>query len=118
MKDFTYRKLKDYMLFKCTAKYEKELFKSYILFVKKILDEKHMDSAILDLRQKKGEIPVFDRYELAELIANACGSRYFIAVLDLKCTIDKFTENVAANRGANYFASDDINEIKKWLKSQ
>ncbi len=117
MENVTYRVCKGYVLFKCNVEYEKELFKSYILFVKKVLDEKHMDTAILDIRQKKGIIPVFDKYELAELIANTCGSKYCLAVWEQKQYIDRFASDVAANRGANYFASHDIKEIKKWIKT-
>jgi hypothetical protein len=117
MKDVTYRKLKDYVLFKCTAKYEKELYKSYILFVKKVLDDKKMGTAIIDLRDTKSDVPTFDKFELAEFMVKTWGNKYCLGIWNVKSMINKFFETVAVNRGATVFVSDDINEIKKWLKS-
>jgi len=116
MKGISYRIIKDCMIFKCTADYEKELYQSFILFIKKTLLEKHRNKLIVDLRYVKGDIPDFDRFELGVSLAKNMGSKYSMGILSLKEKINKFAENVAVNRGANVFVSYDLNEILQWFK--
>jgi len=115
MRDVTYRKCRDYVLFKCTAEYEMELYKSYIVFVKTILDEKHMDTAIIDLRDTKSDVPTFDKFELAGFMLQTWGRNYRLGILNDKSLINKFFETVMVNRGGIVFVSGDFGEIKKWI---
>lgn len=116
MKGISSRVLKDCILFKIKVEYDRELFNSFIQMLKNTLDINHLTNAIVDLRSIKGDIPFMDRYVLAKSIAAILPSKYKLAVLYDRTKITKFAENVAVNRGAYFFVSHDMKEIKDWFK--
>ncbi|MEO7427394.1 MAG: hypothetical protein ABI036_19565 [Fibrobacteria bacterium] len=69
---------------------------------------------LIDLRQIEGTIPTVDRYELGEYMAEKI-SDCEISSISKKETYNKVGENVAVNRGAKVFSTDDENQAREWI---
>jgi len=60
-------------------------------------------------------VPTMDRFFLGETIAKLLGSKIKLAIVWPGEHINKFTENVAVNRGTQLLIVGDIETAKEWL---
>jgi hypothetical protein len=76
------------------------------------------DLVLLDCRSLEGELPVMDRFDVAEYGASAVPHSIKIAVLAQEEQIlsDRFFENVARNRGLTLSMFSDPDEALEWLQ--
>lgn len=56
-----------------------------------------------------------EKFHIGSLLAELIGDKYQIAILRKQQYINKFTENVAVNRGARLLVTGDEAEALKWL---
>jgi len=89
---------------------------------KKILEElyaqcveKNIHRLLVDITKKDGVIPTMDRFDLGELIAKLFSFKIKFAVIVKKDQMNKFSETVAVNRGANLYVFSDQKEALEWL---
>ena len=61
-----------------------------------------------------GPIPEFERFRLGEYIAKVCKGISIVSILQPQY-INKFGENTAVNRGADFLVTSDRVEAQNWL---
>ncbi len=73
---------------------------------------------MIDIREKDGSIPEMDRFFLGEYIAKLNLNKWIkTAVIAKKEQINKFSETVAQNRGAQLYISSTEEDAYEWLLS-
>ncbi len=80
--------------------------------------EKHRRSRVLlDCRRMTGNMPVLDRFQVAEYGATELRQLWRLALLNREDVVlhDNFVENVAVNRGMNMKLFTDFREAELWL---
>jgi len=75
-------------------------------------------SILADVTGTTGAFSSFDRYELGSKLVELFHGRYKIVTVELAKRINKMVENVAVNRGVNYFITDNREAALGWLLDQ
>ena len=70
---------------------------------------------LLDIREFSAPNNELDRFMAGEAIAKFFPSSFKIVAVRSADLMDKFAENVAVNRGANFMVVSDFDEAVSWL---
>lgn len=109
-------KKEDYIYFKIKGDYSWKNERPKFDEIVKASDNLNCETILLDCREINYDVSTFDRYEIGEYIAENYGERNLkIALLGNPKKLDRFTETVAQNRGANFRMFTEENEALKWL---
>jgi hypothetical protein len=115
--DIIYEKHKDFLLIKYNSYNSMEEFYYSLEKALKICKEKKYSNLILDIINVDfKKISFTDKYDGSEKIAELFGYPNKIAVLAPKKYHDSFSEDVAANRGANIKGFQDMNDAINWIR--
>ncbi len=73
--------------------------------------------ALLDCRGMTGDLPVIDRFKVAEYGSSKQPQLKQLALVNREDVVlaDNFVENVASNRGLNTRIFTDMTEAQRWL---
>jgi len=73
--------------------------------------------ALLDIRDLSRPKSGYDRFVVGEYIAQVWGPplKLRVAAVAVPDMINKFTEDTAVNRGADFLVTDDMYEAIRWL---
>lgn len=80
-------------------------------------DKHQLSKVLLDCRNIKGKMPVFDRFQVAEYGASKRRQIGRFALLNREDVLlpDNFVENVAVNRGMQMKIFTDFEQAERWL---
>ena len=69
---------------------------------------------LIEAEETFGPIPEFERYQMGKYIAAVCQGISIVCILKPQY-INKFGENTAVNRGADFMVTGDRMEAQNWL---
>ena len=115
--DLAFREADGYLLVQVEGEWTPEAVQQGIEEVAQAAEERGHDRVLLDIRNMSGPKTDLHRFLAGEHAAKAWGHplRLKVAAVYKEELIDKFTENVAVNRGANIIVLSDIDEAIEWL---
>lgn len=105
----------DYLLATVSGYYSLDLFITAIHEVSEHCKKENLKKALLDLRNLEGDPSILDRYRFGLEIAKAWGPLLKVAAVAKPEAINKMGENTAVNRGANVWATPDMELALQWL---
>jgi hypothetical protein len=107
----------DYLLVEFTGEFCVKAGKRCVDKMALACKEHQCMNILLDCRKMTGDMPVFNRFQVAEYGAAELGmvSKFALVVRPEIVLPDKFVENVAVNRGMNLKVLSDFEQADHWL---
>ena len=114
--NLAFREADRYLLVQVEGEWTPEAMKKAIEEVAQAAEERGHDRVLVDIRNMSGPKIGFHRFLAGEHAARAWGPLHLkVAAVYKEELINKFTENVAVNRAANFIVLSDIDEAIEWL---
>ena len=104
-----------YLLAEASGVYSLEMMISIIHELADQCRKETLGKALLDLRNVAGNPGILDRHRFGLEIAKAWGPLLKVAAVAKPEAINKMGENTAVNRGANVWATPDMELALQWL---
>lgn len=106
----------DYILITVTGNYDYRNFVEYPKIILQICESENIYKVIIDgLKVEPEELPIIERFFLAEQAAEILRHRVKLAIVWHKYYIDGFMESVAVNRDALLRIFGTFKEAETWL---
>jgi len=106
----------NFLYYTLSGEYDKNDFLSYPGKVAATCEKEQIFNVLINALKVNGtNLPTMDRYFLGEAIAKLLGPKIKLAIVWPGEHINKFTENVAVNRGTQLLIVGDFETAKKWL---
>jgi hypothetical protein len=104
-----------YLLIRYEGKWEPEAVHEAILRAVKEAETRGYNRSLWDIRGLSAPVTDLDRFLAGEQIAQTTGGKLRIAAVYPSEFINKFAENTAINRGAQFVVLPDFEAALKWL---
>jgi len=112
-------KKENFLYYTLSGKYDKNDFMLYPKMVADDCEKENIYNVLIHALKVKGtNLPTMDRYFLGETIAKILGPKIKLAIVWPGEHINKFTENVAVNRGTQLLIVGDFETAKEWLLTE
>ena len=109
-------KKEKFLYYTLSGEYDKNDFMLYPKMVADDCEKENIYNVLINgLKVNGTNVPTMDRFFLGETIANLLGSKIKLAIVWPGEHINKFTENVAVNRGTQLLIVGDFETAKEWL---
>lgn len=116
---YVFDKRKNYLALVITGEYDKDEFMSYPKLILEEAEKENVNKVLIDILQLKGtNIPLMDRFFIAERISTQIGGKVKLAIAWPKEHINKFAETVAVNRGGLMNVVDTVDAAQEWLLNE
>ena len=113
---YLFSKNDGYITLAMSGEYHKDDFMTYPDLILAKCEKEHIGKVLVDGSNLSGtNVPVMDRYFIAENLANLLRFKVKVAVVWPKEHITRFAENVAVNRGSSMIVVDSMEAAHKWL---
>jgi len=83
--------------------------------VYKQCQKNNLRRVLIDVSEAEGEWKDFDRFLAGEKVSQVFKHHYKILAIDKEENINKFAENTAVNRGADFLVTPDRKKGLEWL---
>ena len=106
-----------YLLFEFFGEFSIEAGKQCVDRMAEACAKRDRSKVLLDCRKMTGNMPVFERFKVAEYGATKRDRIERLALLNREDVVlpDNFVENVATNRGMDMKVFTDLEEAIRWL---
>ncbi len=106
----------NFLYYTLSGEYDKNDFMLYPKMVADDCEKEQIYNVLINALKVNGtNLPTMDRYFLGETIAKLLGPKIKLAVVWPGQHINKFTENVAVNRGTQILVVSEVETAKIWL---
>lgn len=112
---FIWQNKGEYLYAEISGVYSLEMFISAIHEVAEHCKNENLKKVLIDLRNVDGNPSILDRYHFGVEIAKTWGPIIKVAAVGKTEVINQMAENTALNRGANLWATPDIELALQWL---
>ena len=113
---YSFQRKENYLNVNLSGEYDKGEFMSLPEIIRRKCHKENIFKALVNgLDLKNTNTPAMDRFFMGEEIARSIGSAIKLAIVWPQKDIDKFTENVAVNRGSYIIVVGNVTEAEKWL---
>ena len=113
--DFRYEPHQEHLLVVATGRFDAEAVRAALTRILRICEERGLDRILFDARAIRELIPIADRFDLAEELAEARPPRVAVLVTRDNAAYTRTFENTATNRGAVVKTTDDEAEARAFL---
>ena len=113
---FIWQNKGEYLYAEISGVYSLEMFISAIHEVAEHCKSENLKKVLIDLRNVDGNPSILDRYLFGIEIANTWGPILKVAAVGNTEVINQMAENTAVNRGANLWATPDMELALTWLE--
>ena len=110
-----YERRNGYLFLEYSEKYEYKKIIELAKGLDTICREEHYEKVLVKVIGVVEEIGVLDKFDLAVEVSRIIRSPKSLAVLLQENSIDRFSENVAVNRGLNVHLFSRMEDALKWL---
>ena len=113
--DLSFEDAGDYLHISAKGEWEREEVTKGIRDVAEKALSAGQTRILLDIRELSSPGSELDRFLAGEAIAEFFSSPFKVVAVRSVDLMDKFAENVAVNRGANFMVLSDFDEAVRWL---
>ena len=106
-----------YLHYKCCGDYSLKEGEQLLQKIYNTCLKYKVKSVLVDITEKNGHIPDVHRFLLGKFIAQLYSYKIKIAVIGRRDEINKFSEDVAINRGGRLLVTADKDEAVVWLRN-
>ena len=106
----------NFLYYTLSGEYDKNDFLLYPKMVVNACEKEQIYNVLINgLKVNGTNVPTMERYFIGETIAKTLGPKIKLAVVWPREHINKFTENVAVNRGIQILVVGDFETAREWL---
>jgi len=106
----------DHLLVEVDEHYTLKLLMATVYEVADHCRADNVDKVLIDFRNVKGSLSIFERFQLGMEIVKAWDQRIKVAVIARPGFINRMTENMVVNRGVKLFVTTSTQDAAQWLE--